>query len=324
MKFVAPSYRGQTAKINNGNVAVKQVTKAKELKPLFVLFAYGGKGSNDFLAAAKFKEKRLKKTYPNGKVLPIIEGFKYPSHFKKEWSKLYKNLITSGITKQYSLWQVHYFGHGGPMSLYLEKEGGIKGANSEIFFEGDIKERLPWHPDKGIFVLHSCRGAAFEDTENKNKINNQICLAKTISEKQLTRCLGQTFYASFCTDRLSVFANNTEESEEAEKVLKTTAEEDAKRFIFRDKMTKNIRPGSDKVLWAYATLNGETYNKMMTNKTNYENVMKKKDYPIYHQVKKLAHTNEQIFPCRIFKNGNLVHDGIVARGVINKEDLEYI
>lgn len=303
----------QTRLIKNGMVYIQPTIIKKPLKPLFVLFAYAGEnGAKEMLNAARFKEKRLRKRYPNANVR-IINTFKYPSHFKAEWTKLYKYLTKSEIANEYSLWEVHYFGHGGPESLYLEKEGGRNGANSEIFFnDSDNMERLPWDPGKGIFVLHSCRGAAYEDTFIKEKVDNKICLANTISVKQSTRCLGQICYASFCPEPLFDLSN--------------TAEEEAKRFGYRPNAAKSKllleRFSVNRVLWGYAITTGKTGLDIVNNHNRYLQCINK-PYPIAHYVDVLSPEN-QIMPCRIFKNGTLVHKPIVVLNYFNKEDLEYL
>ena len=309
---ISTTHAAQTTKINNGNVAVRQLIVKKPPKPLFVLFAYGGGGSSSFESAAKFKKRRLEKKYRNAEIR-IIKGFKYPSHFKAEWTKLYKELTKPETTSKYSLWEIHYFGHGAPESLNFKE-------NTKIYFNGDIKERLPWHPDKGIFVLHSCRGGAYEDTENKDKINNQICLAKTISEKQQIRCLGQTIFASFATDWLDTVIN-APEGREAD--VETTAEEDASRFEFRPDPIQNfLQNGNNKVLWGYALLTGKTYKRMKNNLETYERIMKK-PYPIYQEIKKLGPKN-QILPCRVFNKGVLEKRRIVEVNRFNSNDMDYI
>ena len=325
---ISTTHAAQTTKINNGNVSVKQITIKKPPKPLFVLFAYGGSGAESFLLAAEFKKERLRKKYPNAKILPIIKGFKYPSHFKKEWTKLYKELTKPEIANEYSLWEVHYFGHGAPESLSFKEEGGIKGANSEIFFnKSDNMARLPWHPNKGIFVLHSCRGAAFEDTEDKNKIDNQICLAKTISKQQETRCLGQVTYANFAIDALEATLNNPENPAITPPKIVKTAEQDVIRFKYRYPSLINIeneRVAKNRVLWGYAFGVSTSWMKMKKNKKKYEQIMER-PYPISEELKKLSSIiGDQILPCRVFNKGVLEKGRIVKAGYFNNNDLEYI
>ena len=117
---ISTTHAAQTTKINNGNVAVKQVIVKKPPKPLFVLFVYGGSGFWEFRLAANYKSLRLEKEYPNAEIR-IIRGFKYPSEFKAEWTKLYNELTNPETASKYALWQIHYFGHGGNNSLYLER-----------------------------------------------------------------------------------------------------------------------------------------------------------------------------------------------------------
>ena len=319
----------QTTKIKNGNVAVKEVKVKKPAKPLFVLFAYGGKrGRVDCELAAYFKRIRLQKKYPEVEIR-IIKGFKYPSHFKAEWTKLYNELTNPEIASKYELWQVHYFGHGSNNTLNLEKEGGIEGANSKIFFnKSDKMERLPWHKSEGIFVLHSCRGGAYEDSFDRYKIENQICLANTISTQQDTRCLGQTIYANFAVDIVQIISQSIEYPLIESKI---TAEDYAKRFRYRPYRALNYAYSEytyiDRVLWGYALLTGDTYRKMSKNKKDYEKKLREQGvenpiYPIYEEVKKLSSKN-QILPCRIFNRGKL-EDRIVEVDVFNQNDMEYI
>ena len=112
---ISTTTAAQTTKINNGNVAVKQVIVEKMPQPLFVLFAYGGSGSWEFGLAANYKFLRLKKEYPNAEIR-IIREFKYPSEFKAEWTKLYNELTNPETASKYALWQIHYFGQIGRAS----------------------------------------------------------------------------------------------------------------------------------------------------------------------------------------------------------------
>ena len=318
---ISTTHAAQTTKINNGNVAVKQVIVEKMPQPLFVLFAYGGSGFWEFLLAANYKSLRLEKEYPNAEIR-IIREFKYPSEFKAEWTKLYNELTNPETASKYALWQIHYFGHGGNNSLYLKKQND----NSEIFFnDKDNMERLPWHPHEGIFVLHSCRGGAYEDSCNQKMINAKICLANTISDKQKTRCLGQTIYANFAIDVMKI-DNYSPDANLYSFVFEseTTAEEDAERFKYRpDRYISSFYSNTpiDRVLWGYALLTGKTKTKMMKNKKNYEKAIKK-PYPIYEEIKKLSPKN-QILPCRVFNRG-VLEERIVEVDVFNQNDLEYI
>lgn len=308
----------QTRLIKNGMVYIQPTIIKKPLKPLFVLFAYGGRGSEGFLHAAKFKKERLQKKYPNAKILPIIEGFTYPHHFKKEWTKLYKELTKPEIAEEYSLWEVHYFGHGEYDSLVLKNY-------SQIFFNKRDNmewERLPWHPRKGIFVLHSCRGGAYEDSFDITKIKAKTCLANEISTQQKTRCLGQTTFANFAIDPIKKLKN----------LPKTTAEEDALRFQYRTKRGVNagfiiMDPTIERVLWGYALLTGDTYSKMLENKNKYEEKLSRQGvknpiYPIYVEIRLLGR-EKQILPCRVFNNG-IEEKRIVKVDVFNYNDIEYI
>ena len=319
----------KTTKINNGNIAVEEAILKNVSKPLFVLFAYGGKkGRLGFELAADYKKRRLQKKYPEAEIR-IITGFKYPSHFKAEWTKLYNELTNPETASKYALWQVHYFGHGQNNALNLEPEGGIKGANSQIFFnKRDNMERLPWQGHEGIFVLHSCRGGAYEDSFDNKKIKKQICLAKTISEQQKTRCLGQTIYANYAVDLLQILCQILKvpliES-------KTTAEDDAKKFRYRPYRAINYGYSEytniDRALWGYALMTGKTYSKMSDNKEKYEKMKRKlgvknPSYPIYEEIKKLS-SKDQILPCRVFNKGKL-EERIVEVDVFNQNDMEYI
>jgi hypothetical protein len=54
-------FTAQTSKLENGEVAIKEVVLKNVPTPLFVLFAYGGDGAADFESAATNKKKRLEK-----------------------------------------------------------------------------------------------------------------------------------------------------------------------------------------------------------------------------------------------------------------------
>ena len=322
---ISTTFSGLTTLIEKGQVALQEAIIKIPPKPLFVLFAYGGSGALAFKLAAYYKKRRLQKKYPNAEIR-VITGFKYPSEFKAKWTKLYNELTNSETASKYALWQIHYFGHGGNNSLYLEREGGIEGANNQIFFnKSDNMARLPWHPDKGIFVLHSCRGGAYEDTCNKNMIKEKICLAKTISNQQKTRCLGQTIYANNAIDVMKI-DNYSPDANLYSFVFEpeTTAEEDAERFKYRpDRYISSFYSNTpiDRVLWGYALLTGQTKIKMMKNKEKYEEALKE-PYPIYEEIKKLSPKN-QILPCRVFNRG-VLEERIVEVDVFNQNDLEYI
>ena len=314
-------YSGLTTIIEKGQVALQEAIIKIPPKPLFVLFAFGGGGALSFELAAYYKKRRLQKKYPNAEIR-IIRGFKYPSEFKAEWTKLYNELTNPETASKYALWQIHYFGHGGNNSLYLKKQND----NSEIFFnDKDNMERLPWHPHEGIFVLHSCRGGAYEDSCNSDMIKEKICLAKTISKLQKTRCLGQTIYANFAIDVIKI-DNYSPDANLYSFVFEpeTTAEEDAKRFKYRpDRYISSFYSNTpiDRVLWGYALLTGKTKTKMMKNKKNYEKAIEE-PYPIYEEIKKLSPKN-QILPCRVFNRG-VLEERIVEVDVFNQNDLKYI
>ena len=300
---ISTTHAAQTTKIDNG-VTVKQVIVKKPPKPLFVLFAYGGGGAKEMKLAADYKKTRLQKKYPNAEIR-VISGFQHPSDFKAEWTKLYNELTKPATANKYSLWQIHYFGHGDYESLALLNHQHI------YFNEKDNMERLPWNPEKGIFVLHSCRGGAYEDTCNQTRIEKRDCIANTISFQQKTRCLGQVIYANFCVNLGSVFS--------------TTAEEDAAKFKYRGNRYINYglsKTGSIRVLWGYALLTGDTYDKMLANEKKYL-IKIRRPYSIADWARILG-PEKQIMPCRIFNNGTLVHKGRVECDYFNKEDLEYI
>ncbi|OCG47149.1 hypothetical protein A9G35_04140 [Gilliamella sp. Choc5-1] len=318
-------FTAQTSKLENGKVAIKEVVLKNVPTPLFVLFAYGGHGAIELEKAARNKQLRLRKKYPDAEIR-IIEGFLYPNEFKQEWTKLYNELTSPETSCQYALWQIHYFGHGGHDALYLQGKG-----NNIHFNDQDNMEVLPWHPNEGIFVLHSCRGGAYEDTCDKDMIEQQICLAKTISEKQKTRCLGQVTYGNFAADigtfnqdiivgigGIIVAASET-----------TTAEQDAEVFKYRPDRVSNkaILPFASCALWGYALVTGDTLEKTLLRKKDYEEKLLKQGvinpiYPIYEEIKKLA-PKKQILPCRVFNNGTL-EPRIVEIDVFNQNDLEYI
>ncbi|MWP48004.1 caspase family protein [Gilliamella sp. Pas-s27] len=319
-------FTAQTCKLENGEVAIKEVVLKNVPTPLFVLFAYGGDGAADFEKAATNKKKRLEKKYPDAEIR-IIKGFLYPNEFKKEWTKLYNELTPPETSCQYDLWQIHYFGHGGHDALYL------KGKGNEIHFnDQDNMEVLPWHPHEGIFVLHSCRGGAYEDTYDKDMIEQQICLAKTISEKQKTRCLGQVTYGNFATNITKfndiLIGGGIGGMPDSNKDL--SAEEEAKQYCYRSNRVFNAiaQIHSDGVLWGYALLTGKTKTKVLKLKNKYENnddiqnSTLPKLYPIYQEIEKLSSKN-QILPCRVFNNGTL-EPRIVEVDVFNQNDLEYL
>ena len=319
-----------TSKPENGDVAVEPVVFKKKLKPLFVLFAYGGGGKMAFLIAAIYKKRRLKKKYPNAEIR-IIEGFMYPDQFKEEWSKLYNELNVPETASIYALWQIHYFGHGSHDCLVFQNPNNPNYGLGLYFNDDDNMERLPWDTNEGIFVLHSCRGGAYEDSFDISKIEKKICLAKTISEKQDTRCLGQTIFASFSIDVMQI-DNYLPEAyfNYPSYKSKTTAEEDAINFQYRpDRFTNGYfaKLPIDKVLWGYALLTGDTYRRMLENKEEYEKKLSDKGiknpiYPIYEEIKKLSPKN-QILPCRVFNKG-VLEERIVEVDVFNQNDMEYI
>lgn len=327
-----PVFTAQTTKPEGGNIAVQEVVLKNVPTPLFVLFSYGGGGAPDFLRAAELKEKRLKFKHPDAEVR-IIKGFEHPPQFKAEWTKLYNELTNPETANKYALWQVHYFGHGGEEHLTF-REG-----NKIHFDKNDNMERLPWHPNEGIMVLHSCRGAAYEDTCDEKKIKNQTCLAKTISELQETRCLGQVTYGN--NNALSVIdypinKNNVSTALSSRlTVLYSRAKWEAEiikeakyRSDYRLNYTRNFIK-QPVILWGYALSTNDTGKKILILKTNYETnkeIQNSTDlpklYPIYEEVSKLADKN-QILPCRVFNKGKL-EERIVEVDFFNLNDLEYL
>ena len=316
-----------TSKPENGDVAVEPVVFKKKLKPLFVLFAYGGGGKMAFLVAAVYKKRRLKKKYPNAEIR-IIEGFMYPDQFKEEWSKLYNELNVPETDSIYALWQIHYFGHGSHDCLVFQNPDNPNYGSGLYFNDDDNMERLPWDTSEGIFVLHSCRGGAYEDSFDIKKIKKKICLANTISTQQKTRCLGQTIYANFAVDIVQIISQSLEYPLIESKI---TAEDYAKRFRYRPYRALNYAYSEytyiDRALWGYALFTGDTYRKMSKNKKDYEKKLSKQGienpiYPIYEEVKKLSSKN-QILPCRVFNKG-ILEKRIVEVDVFNQNDMEYI
>ncbi|MCX8640841.1 hypothetical protein J3U37_12060 [Gilliamella sp. B3172] len=321
-------FTAQTSKLENGEVAVEEIILENVPIPLFVLFAYGGTGAEDFLRAAEFKKQRLQFKYPDAEVR-IIKGFEHPPQFKAEWTKLYNELTNSETACKYALWQVHYFGHGDIRYLTFRYDARI------YFNEHDNMKRLPWHPNEGIFVLHSCRGAAYEDTRNKKDIENQSCLANTISILQQTRCLGQVTYGNF--NALDIITDNNKVAMPLSKRAtifypKNKWEADIiNKAKYRSHYAYNYAKNYSKkpvVLWGYALLTNDTKERTLYNKQMYENNKKiqnsslPKLYPIYQEMEKLAGKN-QILPCRVFNNGKL-EERIVEVDVFNQNDLEYI
>ncbi|WP_294845135.1 hypothetical protein [uncultured Gilliamella sp.] len=322
-------FTAQTSKLENGEVAVEEIILENVPIPLFVLFAYGGGGAEEFLRAAEFKKQRLEFKYPDAEVR-IIKGFEHPPQFKAEWTKLYNELTNSETACKYALWQVHYFGHGNEEHLIFRNEATI------CFDKNDNMERLPWHPNEGIFVLHSCRGAAYEDTLNNEKIKNQICLAKTISEEQKTRCLGQVTYASFTRIELPSYCGSDVYYDVHDDGVIT---ETSKKEVY-DSINEQIKYKSNpvknwiddfkhkpSVLWGYASLGLWVGGRIVKLKDDYENYVKEnkldlpRSYPIYEEIQKIGNKN-QILPCRVFNKGKL-EDRIVEVDVFNQNDLEY-
>lgn len=316
-------FSAQTCQIKNGNIATKEVILKNIRTPLFVLFAYGGGGAFGFWGAALHKRERLKIKYPHAEIR-VIRGFQYPSQFKSEWTKLYNELTAT--TCKYALWEIHYFGHGQHDKLNFRESENI------FFNDEENMERLPWHPYQGIFVLHSCRGGAYEDTCDKDQIDEQICLAKAISEQQETRCLGQVTYASYAADLLQFntdLVNMHVPFPISSPVYETLPEEYVEQFKYRPHRYLNLpatklRSGA---LWGYALLTGKTHSKTLELKYKYEKALTKQRiinpiYPIYEEIKKLA-ANNQILPCRVSNKGEL-ETRIVDVDIFNQNDLEYI
>lgn len=327
---ISTTFSGLTTVIKKGEVAIQQVMIKIPPKPLFVLFAYGGKtGAREMKLAAEYKKRRLEKKYP-GAEIRIIDRFKWPSHFKAEWTKLYRELTRPETANKYSLWQIHFFGHGEPESLCFEPDKGITGANSKIYFnKSDNMACLPWHPREGIFVLHACRTAAFEDTLDEKKIKAQTCIANTISKNQKTRCLGQTVGANYNSD-FSVLLKYHPDDSGLYPVYRpqeptTTARQDAEKFKYRSprliNYVSNEKFEVDRVLWGYALLTGLVYENAVSNQTVYKQQFNK-SYPMYEEIKILG-PKGQIMPCRVFNNG-VLENRIVKAGYFNNNDLEYI
>ena len=329
----SPVFTGQTKKVEHGNTVINKINLKNVRIPLFVLFAYGGNGAANFLRAAEFKKQRLELKYPNAEIR-IIKGFEYPPQFKAEWTKLYKELTTPATANKYALWQVHYFGHGGEDYLNFR----VYNNNDRIHFnKADNMERLPWHQNKGIFVLHSCRGGAYEDTLDEKKIKNQICLAKTISESQKTRCLGQVTFASFTRVELPSYCGSDicydvdqfdgSYTEISKKEVYDSINEQIKYKSILPKNWADDFRHKPPVLWGYADQGVLSGYSIKGLKKKYEDFVKKNNlnlprlYPIYEEIKKLK-KNKQILPCRVFNHGKL-EDRIVEVDVFNQNDLEY-
>lgn len=327
-------FTAQTTKLKNGEVAIKEAILKNVPTPLFILFSYAGKGASAFLSAAKLKKKRLALKYPDAEVR-IIENFYFPHEFKAEWTKLYNELTDPQTACKYSLWQIHFFGHGGPEALYFQKHDG----EDKIYFnKQEQMERLPWHPNQGIFVLHSCRGAAYEDTLNVDKIEAQTCLANTISTQQKTRCLGKVTYGN--NNFLDVIdypidENNVTKPLAARGTILYSTEKWEAEVIEEVKYRSNFYYNFLKysvskpvVLWGYALLTNKSEKKTLSNKQKYESNKKiqqsilPKAYPIYQEIKKLADKN-QILPCRVVNNGEL-EPRVVEVDIFNQNDVEYI
>ena len=318
------TFSAQTSKLENGEAAIENVVLKNVPKPLFILFAFGGGGAADFLKAANNKQRRLLKKYPDAEIR-IIKGFEHPSEFKEEWTKLYNELTQTETACKYALWQIHYFGHGGEDYLIFRH-------SAKVFFnKEDNMEPLPWHPNQGILVLHSCRGGAFEDICDEKKIKQQICLAKTISKQQKTRCLGQVTYGNFAADlrEFNDILDSISQGGILLSIKNTTSKEDEEIFKYRPdrKLNKIALLYASGALWGYALLTGKTKKKILKLKANYEEKLLEQTstmmtYPIYEDIKRLAPKN-QILPCRVFNNGKL-EARIVEVDVFNQNDLEYI
>ena len=317
------TFSAQTSKLENGEAAIENVVLKNVPKPLFILFAFGGGGAADFLKAANNKQRRLLKKYPDAEIR-IIKGFEHPSEFKEEWTKLYNELTQTETACKYALWQIHYFGHGGEDYLIFRH-------SAKVFFnKEDNMEPLPWHPNQGILVLHSCRGGAFEDTCDKEKIKQQICLAKVISEQQKTRCLGQVTYGNFAANMdEAIYILEAMQREGIPLKPLPLPENTAEQYKYRPGRITNYIASLvvNKALWGYALDTGDTNRKTLKLKTKYEEALLKQTstmmtYPIYEEIKKLAPKN-QILPCRVFNKGKL-EARIVEVDVFNQNDLEYI
>jgi hypothetical protein len=327
-------FSAKTSKLEKGEVVTELVVLENVPTPLFVLFVYEEGFNSALLRAAKLKKKRLKFKYRDAKV-EIIDGFKFPHEFKAEWTNLYNKLTNPETACKYALWQIHYFGHGGHNCLYFKKYYG----NDKIHFDAqDNMERLPWHPNEGIFVLHSCRGAAYEDNVEVEKIKDQICLANTISAQQKTRCLGQVTYTNNNFLDLIDYPindNNVAKPLAGRVTILYSKEKWETDVISAVKYRANpyynllnkhfMKPV---VLWGYALLTGKTKTKVLKLKNSYENnddiqnSTLPKLYPIYQEIEKLSSKN-QIFPCRVFNNG-MLEPRIVEVDVFNQNDLEYL
>lgn len=310
-----------------GEVETVQI-KVSIKKPLFIIFWYSGTGAASFQQAAEFKKKRLDKKYPHADVR-VIPGFEHRDDFHKRWTELYNELMADTAVKL-ELWQMHYFGHGTPDSIAL------RNYIDATFDERDDEwECLPWHPEQGIFVMHTCRGAAYEDlctAKNKNLVKKN-CIAKRISLHQQTRCLGQVVYANYAgfADFKVVHDGKAIDTYNPMGVTldDLTDEELIEQCKYRANYILNYIRLADsstkRVLWGYALLTGETKTKISTNKKKYESLMKKSTtpiYPIYEDVIKLSEEN-QILPCRVFNRGE-EESRVVELHVFNQNDLDYI
>ena len=208
---------------------------------------------------------------------------------------------------------VHYFGHGSHDTLNFQRDAD--GVDALKFTEEDNIPVLPWHPHRGIVVLHSCRGAAFEDYFSDKQVRSQDCIAKRISVYQKSRCLGQVVYANFC----QLPFKHTVSSDPDTIYPPLTDEEKEQGMRYRpDRYVNKVQAllGADGVLWGYALLTGETGHKIANNKIKYDKAMKGEEdplypiYPIYSEVAKLSKRN-QILPCRVFNKGGWSLSGLL-------------
>lgn len=315
-------YKAKSCPIQrNGDAETSQI-KASIKKPLFIIFWYSGTGAASFQLAAELKKKRLDEKYPHADVR-VIPGFEHRVDFHKRWTELYNELMADTAVKL-ELWQMHYFGHGTHDSIALRNYIDV------TFDERDDEwECLPWHPEQGIFVMHTCRGAAYEDWCYDTKIDEKDCIANRISVQQQTRCLGQVVYGSYAGftgykvahDINAISAHNLFGTT----LVEFTPEELIETCKYRTNYVTNyirlLDSSTKRVLWGYALLTADSGTKIKALKIKYEEEMKT-TYPIYVGVEKLASAN-QIFPCRVFNCGK-EESRVVELHVFNQNDLDYI
>ena len=182
-------------------------------------------------------------------------------------------------------------------------------------------------PEEVHFCLTFLSGA-YENIEKREERNQQMCLAKVISEQHKTRCLVQVTYVNFAGD-VGVFINIFVAISSQGKVASTNSSLDSVSYIYRpERMVNSVLLNTNScILWGYTLITERTHAKTLDRVKVYkERMIQQKNvmnpiYPIYEEIKKLAPKN-QILPCQVYNKGKL-EDRIVEVDVFNQNDLEY-